>query len=115
MKIKCVSLMVAALAFSAQVNAQKPKHPHIFNIYASVPEENGREVDITTAKIVELQKCGVAAINDHTFRYEGLAPNLMVTLTGPHRDLATAVAELQKAKACGVQGYTRRATFLGGE
>ncbi len=108
-------VMVAASAFSVPVNAQKPQRPHIFNIYASVPEGSGREVESTTAKIVELEKCGVAAINDHTFRYEGLAPNLMVTLTGPHRDMATAVAELRKAKACGVQGYTKRATFLGGE
>ena len=115
MKTKIFNLALAALAFSAPVSAQKPQHPHIFNIYASAPEGNGRDAEVTMAKIVELEKCGIAAISDYTFRYQGLAPNLMITLTGPHRDMATAVAELQKAKACGVQGYTRRAKFLGGE
>lgn len=35
--------------------------------------------------------------------------------SGPHIDMAAAKAELQRAKLCGIEGYTKRATYLGGE
>jgi len=40
---------------------------------------------------------------------------MFVTLSGPHIDVAAAKAELQKAKVCGVEGYTKRTTYLGDE
>lgn len=124
LRFTVLSATIAAVALPLQTlpiqaltpaYAQQAEHPHIFNIYASVPEGNGKELEITAAKIAELERCGIAAIDDYTHRYLGLAPNLFIALTGPHRDLATAKAELQKAKSCGIDGYTKRATFLGGE
>ena len=93
MKSRFLKIAAAALCIVAPAHAQKSHQPHIFNIYASAPEGNGRDSEVTMAKIVELEKCGIAAISDYTFRYQRLAPNLMITLTGPHRDMATAVAE----------------------
>lgn len=118
MKAKVFSLLALACAVTQMPVLAQPsqtQHPHIFNIYASVEEGHPQEVEITQAKIVELERCGIAAISDSTVRYEGLAPSLYITLTGPHRDLTIAKADLQKAKTCGIEGYTRRATFLGGE
>lgn len=107
--------VIAALAAQLPAFAQKMQHPHIFNIYVSVPVGHGQDVEITAAKIAELEQCGIPAISDYTDRYSGLVGDLLIALTGPHLDLTTAMAELQKAKSCGIDGYTKRATFLGGE
>jgi hypothetical protein len=118
MKAKVYGLLALACAITQMPVLAKPsqtQHPHIFNIYASVQEGHPQEVEIAQAKIVELERCGIAAISDSTVRYEGWTAGLYITLTGPHPDLITAKAELQKAKTCGIEGYTRRATFLGGE
>ena len=74
-----------------------------------------KAVEAATAKIAELERCGIASISDYTYRYQGLTENMFVTLSGPHVDVAAAKAELQKAKVCGIEGYTKRATYLGGE
>lgn len=95
--------------------AQAPRYKHVFNIYASGPENDAKVVEAATAKMVQLEQCGIASISDHTHRYQGLVENLFVTLSGPHLDVAAAKAELQRAKACGIEGYTKRATYLGGE
>ena len=113
-KILCFAIAVA-LVPSIPAEAQKAQHPHIFNIYASIPEGNGQEVETATTKVVQLERCGIAAISDYTHRYNGLAENMFMAFTGPHVDLNAAKSELQKAKNCGIDGYTKRATFLGGE
>lgn len=118
---KTIFLIFAGLAPTAlmmlQIGAyaQSPSLKHIFNIYASGPESNVKAVEMATAKIAELEQCGIASISDHTYRYKGLTESMFVTLSGPHVDMAAAKAELQKAKVCGVEGYTKRATYLGGE
>ena len=95
--------------------AQSAVHRHIFNVYASGPQDDGRVIDLTSSKITQLERCGIAAISDHTHRYQGMAENMIVTISGPHANLTAAKAELLKAKACGVEGYTKRATLTGGE
>lgn len=101
--------------FQINAYAQPTSYKHIFNIYASSPESNVKAVEVATAKIAELEQCGIASISDHTYRYQGLTESMFVTLSGPHVDMAAAKAELQKAKVCGIEGYTKRATYLGGE
>lgn len=120
-KMKTILLMLAGFASTVlmmpQISAyaQSPSYKHIFKIYASGPESNVKAVEVATAKIAELEQCGIASISDHTYRYQGLADKLFVTLSGPHIDMAAAKAELQRAKLCGIEGYTKRATYLGGE
>ena len=95
--------------------AQSTSYKHIFNIYASGPESNVKAVEVATSKIAELEQCGIASISDHTYRYYGLTERMFITLSGPHVDVAAAKAELQRAKVCRIEGYTKRATYLGGE
>jgi|GEM_PF-1169802 len=121
MKTKTVLSVFAGLATTVlmmpQIGAyaQSTSYKHIFNIYASGPESNVKAVEVATAKIAELEQCGIASISDHTYRYQGLADRMFITLSGPHVDVAAAKAELQRAKVCGIEGYTKRATYLGGE
>ena len=120
-KTKTTFLILAGLASTVlmmpQISAyaQSPSYKHIFNIYASGPESNVKAVEVAAAKIAELEQCGIASISDHTYRYQGLADRMFITLSGPHVDVAAAKAELQRAKVCGIEGYTKRATYLGGE
>ncbi len=121
MNTKTNLLVFAGLAPAAlmmpQISAyaQPTSYSHIFNIYASGPESNVKAVEMATAKMVQLEQCGIASISDHTYRYQGLTENMFVTLSGPHVDVAAAKAELQKARVCGIEGYTKRAAYLGGE
>ena len=87
----------------------------IYNVYASAPEGDPAAIEVVQGRVAALEACGIAGTWDQTMRYEGLSPNLLFALTGPHANLSAARAELDRARACGIAGYTRRATFLGGE
>jgi hypothetical protein len=118
MRIRIPALILACLGLpyvQTTSFAQSQVYRHIFNVYASGSQDDDRVIELTSSKITHLERCGVAAISDHTYRYQGMAENMIVTISGPHATLALARAELLKAKACGVEGYTKRATFMGGE
>lgn len=87
----------------------------IYNVYASAPERDPGAAELVQGQVAALEACGNAGTCNQTMRYEGLAPNLLFTLTGQHADIVAARTELAKAKACGIVGYSRRAKFLGGE
>ncbi len=104
---------ITATPSSAQDGKSPPSE--IYNIYASARQNTGKEVEITNAALGALRRCAIKAISDFTYAYSGMAPDLMIALTGPHLSVSVANAELQKAKRCGINGYIKRATLVGGE
>ena len=86
-----------------------------WNVYTSVPMADPAYVQKGEAVRVKLMRCGMQVISDETRNFAGLAPNLFVVLSGPHRDAAAAEAAIAKAKACGVTGYTRQTRRIGGD
>ncbi len=54
-------------------------------------------------------------MSDYSYAYKGMAPDFMVTITGPHLSVSAANVELQRARRCGINGYIKRATLVGGE
>ncbi len=64
---------------------------------------------------LRLARCGMDVISDETRNFAGLAPSLFVVMSGPHRNAGDAQAALQKAKSCGVEGYSRQTRRLYGD
>jgi len=87
---------------------------NFYNIYGSFPV--GEQASSQTDRVLsKLRQCGIQASSDYTYNYRGLAPNLMVVLSGPYPSAQSASSELNRAKACSIPGYTKTADFIGGE
>jgi len=75
--------------------------PH--NLYSSTRDR----ADLATMQ--RLRACGIDAVAEDSSFYEGLAPGFHVVIAGPLPSAAAAVSQLEKARACGVNGQTRLA------
>ncbi len=109
-------MMWVLAGLAASVGAAVPQARNApWNVYASVPMADPAYVQKGEAVRVKLMRCGLPVISDETRNFSGLAPDLFVVLSGPHRDTAAAQAAIDKAKACGVTGYTRQTRRIGGD
>lgn len=99
-------MLLAALALPFQALAQGAPRP--FNIYASLRDDAQMGPAIQRIQGA-LQRCGIATTADGSMAYVGLADGFTIIVSGPHRSREAAGAELVRAKACGVEGYTRMA------
>lgn len=110
--IRCIA---AALALVAATGALAQARAGTWNIYASVPMVDPRYVEKGEAVRVRLMRCGMSVISDETRNFAGLAPNLFVVMSGPHRSAEEATAALSRAKGCGVEGYSRQTRRISGD
>jgi hypothetical protein len=104
---------VCGAALGAAAAAAQARPPALFNIYASVPMADPQYIRKGEAVRVKLMRCGMAVESDETRNFPALAPDLFVVVSGPHRSQQDARAALDKAKACGVDGYTRSSRRAG--
>ncbi len=111
--MRLLILVLAGLAGSVGTAASQARNAP-WNVYASVPMADPSYVQKGEAVRVKLMRCGLQVISDETRNFAGLAPDLFVVLSGPHRDAAAAQTAIDKAKACGVTGYTRQTRRIGG-
>ena len=113
--IEAIFVLSTLIGTPASAQGRQSAPSEIYNIYASAPQNTGKEVSITNAALESLRRCGIKAISDYSYAYNGMAPDFMVTITGPHLSVSAANVELQRAKRCGINGYIKRATLVGGE
>jgi hypothetical protein len=79
-----------------------------WNIYASLPTSEHRKA---LSKQSDLANCGVLghiSLSDH---FSSFTPDLKVVHSSPHPTLEQARAELARAQRCGIEGYTKQATY----
>lgn len=105
----------AALAVMIASGAAAQSRPATWNIYASVPMADSSYVTKGEAVRIRLARCGMDVISDETRNFAGLAPGLFVVMSGPHRSADEARAALARARACGVEGYSRQTRRTGGD
>lgn len=100
-----VLALVAAIAAPA-VAQQQTLRP--YNIYASLDPD---APDQATLRRVQgaLTRCGIRHEQDSSVAYLGLRAGVYLVISGPHASQQAAAAEIARAGACGVEGYTRMA------
>lgn len=106
--------LVASLA-GGGAGFSQTRAPATFNIYASVPMSDPGYIAKGEAVRVKLMRCGMGVESDETRNFAGLAEGLFIVLSGPHRSAEDARAALAKAKACGVEGYSRQTRRIYGD
>ena len=74
---------------------------------ASVPER-------ASTALSNASRCHISALRDRSSEFDGLAPGLIVYLTGPYADRARAQTVLRQAKGCIGDAYMKRAKRSGG-
>jgi hypothetical protein len=102
-----LSLTVALCAIGSDGAMTQSRTRATFNIYASVPMSDPNYIRKGEAVRIKLMRCGMAVESDETRNLPDLAPDLFVVLSGPHKSAQDARAALDKAAACGVEGYSR--------
>ena len=108
-----LSLTAALFAFGSDGVTAQSRTRATFNIYASVPMSDQDYIRKGEAVRIRLMRCGMAVESDETRNLPDLAPGLFVVLSGPHRSPQDARAALDKARTCGVEGYTRSSRRIG--
>jgi hypothetical protein len=108
-----LSLTVALCALGSEGAMAQGRNRATLNIYASVPMSDPDYIRKGNGMLSKLQRCGIEGQTDETRNLPDLAPNLYVVFSGPHRSAQDARAALDKAAACGVQGYTRLTRQIG--
>ena len=95
----------------------QPVKDGIWNIYKSlkyVPENsNSRSVPkIEEAEIAQeiLTKCNVEASIDLTDGFKSFTKGLVIVYSGPFADISAAKVELDQAKSCGFEGYSKKSS-----
>jgi len=96
-----------------------------WNIYASIPQgdvwwfenKNGDDpkagaiqdrIDRQAAAVrAKLSRCGIASYVSLSDWFDALSGDLVVVHSNPHPSTKDAEAELAKARACGISGYTK--------
>jgi hypothetical protein len=110
--IRCIAV---AVALASATGALAQVRTTTWNIYASVPMADAKYVEKGEAVRMRLMRCGMSVISDETRNFAGLAPDLFVVMSGPHRSAEDARAALTRAKACGVEGYSRQTRRVSGD
>ncbi len=99
--------LVLLAAFAAPAAAQQ-QTLRPYNIYASLDPD---APDQATLRRVQgaLTRCGIRHEQDSSMAYIGLRPGVYLVVSGPHASQQAAAAEIARAAACGIEGYTRMA------
>ncbi|MFM7028299.1 MAG: hypothetical protein ACKOXK_06450 [Chakrabartia sp.] len=92
----------------------------VWNIYASLSDgyvwyddkmgedPAARRIDANASRVrAQLQACGIRAELSLSDWFDSFAPGLVVVHSHPYATAALARAELQRAKACGLTGYSK--------
>ena len=87
----------------------------MFNIYASVKDSDSQYPAKTTDLQRKLRACGVETQSDFTYNFQQMTQGLVIVYSGPYPSAAAASAHLEKAKACGVNGFGKLSRRTGGE
>lgn len=95
----------------------QPVKDGICNIYKSLkysPENsNSRSVPkIEEAEIAQeiLTECNVEASIDLTDGFKSFTKGLVIVYSGPFADISAAKVELDQAKSCGFEGYSKKSS-----
>lgn len=97
----------------------------IWNVYASFKggwtwwsDKNGEDSAAQTidAQAVEVQKklerCGIITHVSLSDWFDDFTPDLVVVHSNPHYDSNQSAAELETAKACNLDGYSKASSFM---
>ncbi len=90
--------LVLGLGLATSAWAQTRTAPH--NLYSSTRDR----ADLATMQ--RLLSCGIKVAAEDSEYYEGLVQGLYVVISEPLASAAAAAAQLDRARACGVQGQT---------
>jgi len=114
-RVALAAFAAVACGFVVSAPGLAQSRAAIWNIYASVPMADANYIQKGEAVRMRLARCGMNVISDETRNFAGLTPNLFVVMSGPHRTADDASAALARAKACGVEGYSRQTRRLYGD
>ncbi len=101
----------------AQSEASQNELTGIWNVYKSlkyVPTPSGfrSSPNFKEAELAQevLMKCNVETRIGITDGFKSFTKGLMIVYSGPFSDSATAKAELEQAKSCGFEGYSKKSS-----
>lgn len=110
----------AAVGEGRFVSARPDQCGGVWNIYASLPDgyswyadkmgddPAARRTDARAARVrVQLLSCGVRAEISLSDWFDSFTPGLVVVHSPPYATAAIAQGDLQRAKACGITGYSK--------
>lgn len=96
----------------------------IWNVYASIKggwtwwsdkfdrDSDAQRIEAQSLQIVaNLKQCGITAHTSLSDWFDSFTPNLVVIHSSPHSNSRLAAAELARAKACGLKGYSKASRF----
>jgi len=96
----------------------------IWNVYASIKggwtwwgdkfgvDSDAQRIEAQALQIVaNLKQCGITAHTSLSDWFDSFTPDLVVIHSAPHSNSRLAAAELARAKACGLQGYSKASRF----
>ncbi len=108
-----LSLTAALFAIGADAVLAQSRTKATFNIYASLQMSDPRYIQKGNVMLSKLERCGIEVQTDETRNLPDLAPDLYIVFSGPHRSAQEARAALDKARSCGVEGYSRSSRRIG--
>lgn len=101
----------------AQPDAPKNELAGIWNVYKSIkytPVASGFRSSpmFKEAELAQevLMKCNVETSIGITDGFKSFTKGLMIVYSGPFTDASTAKAELEQAKSCGFEGYSKKSS-----
>ena len=110
-------------------SSDSPNCNGYFNIYSSIKGgslwSNKLDTDPVAQRIHRdsqkvqniLEKCGITVYIGNSDTFSTFTPDLVVVHSNSHSDMIKAKAELERAKSCGVTGFTKKSkmTLSGSE
>lgn len=95
-----------------------------WNVYASIKggwtwwgdktglDSAAQKIDAQAAEVqAKLRQCGITAHVSLSDWFDSFTPDLVVVHSSPHSDRKQAAAELGRANACNLQGYSKASAF----
>lgn len=116
MRRALIALALACAALAAPpAHAQEELTDGWWVILGAMPNPDSSPVNDGTIKQLSrsVRRCGVAAFNDTSTKFQGFAPGYDVVVVGPYLEEATGQRYLSNIRRCAPQAYLKRGHYLG--
>ena len=109
------AIIACATMAAAPAKAQEELTDGWWVILGAMPNPDSSPVNDGTIKRLSksVRRCGVAAFNDASTKFEGFAPGYDVVVVGPYLEEATGQRYLSNIRRCAPQAYLKRGHYLG--